>query len=290
VSGPLAGFCWAAVAAGLLLVATGIHGTPARPNRPARPPRRAVDRLRVRLALAVGAGLVVALVTRWPVGALLAAGLGWWWPSLYGTKAAKHAAIARVEAVAAWTEMLRDTMAAAAGLEQAIRTTVAVAPDQIRAEVALLAARLERREPLGVALRAFADDLADPSADRVVVSLILASEQRAQRLGELLGALAASTREEVAMRLRIETQRARTRTSSRLIVVFTLVLAGVLMLFNQAYLEPFDTALGQLVLGIVGLAFGSAFWLLQRMARLDAPERFLRAATPAPATAKGGRR
>ena len=50
-----------------------------------------------------------------------------------------------------------------------------------------------------------ADELADPSADRVVVSLILASEQRAQRLGELLGALAASTREEGAMRLRLPT-------------------------------------------------------------------------------------
>lgn len=285
----LAALCGAAVVAGLLLVVTGIRGRPPRPSRPSRAPRRPIDRLRVRLALAAAAGLGVALLTRWPVGTVLAAGLGWWWPTLYGTKAAKRAAIARVEAVAAWTEMLRDTMAAAAGLEQAILSTVAVAPDQIRAEVAGLAARLEGRQPIGAALRGFADELADPSADRVVVSLILASEQRAQRLGELLGALAASTREEVAMRLRIETQRARTRTSSRLIVVFTLVLAGALVVLNRAYLEPFDSALGQLVLVVVGLAFGSAFWWLQRMAKLDTPERFLRAATPALATAKAGR-
>ena len=91
------------------------------------------------------------------------------------------------------------------------------------------------------------------------------------------------------MRLRIETQRARTRTSSRLIVVFTLVLAGALVLLNRTYLEPFDTSLGQLVLVVVGLAFGSAFWWLQRMAKLGTPERFLRAAPPTLATAKAER-
>ena len=39
--------------------------------------------------------------------------------------------------------MLRDTMAGAAGLEQAIAATAAVAPLPIRAEVATLAVRLE---------------------------------------------------------------------------------------------------------------------------------------------------
>jgi tight adherence protein B len=270
----------AAATAGLLLVAIGLRGTPPRPAKPVRTPRRPIEQLRVRLALAAGTGLTVALLTRWPVGALLAAGLGWWWPTLHGTKATTQAAIAKAEAVAAWTEMLRDTMAAAAGLEQAIFSTVPVAPQPIRTAVARLAGELQGRERLGVALRRFADELADPSADRVVVSLILASEQRAQRLGELLGALAASTRDEVAMRLRVETQRARTRTSSRLLVVFTLAMAGALILFNRTYLEPFGTAFGQLVLGLVGLCFGSAFWWLQRMAKLQAPARFLAAATP----------
>jgi tight adherence protein B len=286
----LAGGCGAAMVGGLLLVVVGLRGTAPRPPRPARVPRVPVERRRLRVALAVTASLAVALLTRWPVGALLAAALGWWWPTLYGAKAARQAAIARVEAVAAWTEMLRDTMAAAAGLEQAILSTVTVAPEPIRGEVAGLAARLGNREPLGAALRAFAADLADPSADLVVVSLILASEQRARRLGELLGALAAATREEVAMRLRVETQRARTRTSSRLIVVFTIVLAGALILFNRSYLEPFDSAVGQLVLVLVGLAFGAAFWWLQQMTRLDTPERFLKTTPGSRATPAGASR
>jgi tight adherence protein B len=281
----LVALCGAAAAAGLLLAAIGARGTPLRPAKAARTPRRPIEQLRVRLGLAAGAALAVGLLTRWPVGAVLAAGLGWWWPTLQGSKATTRAAIAQAEAVAAWTEMLRDTMAAAAGLEQAIFSTVPLAPEPIRPAVAQLAAELQGRERLGVALRRFADELADPSADRVVVSLILASEQRARRLGELLGALAASTREEVAMRLRVETQRARTRTSSRLLVVFTLAMAGALILFNRAYLEPFGTALGQVVLGLVGLLFGLAFWWLQRMAKLEAPTRFLAATS----TTGGGR-
>ena len=52
-------------------------------------------------------------------------------------------AVGRIEAVAGWSEMLRDTMAGAAGLEQAIVATATVAPLPIRAEVATLAVRLE---------------------------------------------------------------------------------------------------------------------------------------------------
>ena len=64
------------------------------------------------------------------------------------------------------------------------------------------------------ALILFADEVADPSTDRVVCALILASSSRAQRLGDLLGALADSTREDVAVRLRIETSRASSRSGS----------------------------------------------------------------------------
>jgi len=278
----LAGLAGAALAGGLLLLVVGVRGTLPRPPRPARARRVPAGPRRRRRAAAVTAGLGVAVATRWPVGAALAFVLGWWWPALAGGRAASQAAIGRVEAVAAWTEMLRDTMAAAAGLEQAITSTRPVAPEPIRAEVTALAARLaDGREPLGAALRRFADEVADPSADRVVVSLLLASEQRAQRLGELLGALAAATREEVAMRLRVETERARTRASSRLIVAFTLALAGALVAFNRAYLRPFDSPVGQLVLAVVGLAFGAAFWWLAQLGRFEAPERFLRA-TPQP--------
>ncbi len=112
---------------------------------------------------------------------------------------------------------------AAAGLEQAIIATAPVAPLPIRAEVVTLAVRLEG-ERLAPALRAFADEVADPTGDLVVAALVLAAEHQAQRLGELLGSLAAAARDQATMRLRVEAGRARTRTSVKVVVGVTATL------------------------------------------------------------------
>jgi len=182
--------------------------------------------------------------------------------------------LARIEAVAGWAEMLRDTMAGAAGLEQAIVATAAVAPLPIRAEVATLAVRLEG-ERLAPALRGFADEVADPTMDLVVAALVLAAEHQASRLGELLGSLARAARDEATMRLRVEAGRARSRTSVKVVVGVTAGLALGLAVLYRSYLAPYDTALGQLVLALVGAMFAGAFVWLSHMTRPNAPERFL---------------
>ena len=69
-----------------------------------------------------------------------------------GRARAQAAGTAKVEAIAGWAEMLRDTMAGAAGLEQAIIASAAVAPLPVRRSVATLAARLEH-DRLAPALR-----------------------------------------------------------------------------------------------------------------------------------------
>jgi tight adherence protein B len=274
----LAVLCGAGVGLGLLLMVMGLRG--AVPRRRWRTERDGiaalVERLGLRLGLAAAAGVLVGLVTRWPVGALCAAGAGALVPELVGGTAARRAAVARTEAVAGWAEMLRDTLAGAAGLEQAIIASASVAPAPIRGEVATLAAGLDRQQ-LPVALRAFATELADPTGDLVVAALVLASERQARRLGELLGALAHAAREDATMRLRVEAGRARTRTSARIVVGATLAMAVGLVVLNRGYLTPYDSAAGQLVLGLVGLLFGGAFWWLARMARVPAPERLLAA-------------
>ena len=179
-----------------------------------------------------------------------------------------------IEAIAGWAEMLRDTMAGAAGLEQAIVATATVAPLPIRAEVVTLSVRLEG-ERLAPALRAFADEVADPTCDLVVAALILAAEHQAQRLGELLGSLAQAARDQATMRLRVEAGRARTRTSVRVIVGATGGLALGLAVLNRGYLAPYDSAVGQLVLLLVGGVFAAAFMWLAKMTRPASVERFL---------------
>src|SRR3546814_17620105 len=107
--------------------------------------------------------------------------------------------------------MLRDTMSGAHGLEEAVTTSAIVAPAPIRREVTALAVRLER-QPLDVALRAFATDLAHPTADLVVASLSLASTGAVGDLKDFLGTLALSARQTAGMSLRVAAARPRRRT------------------------------------------------------------------------------
>ncbi|HEX4126598.1 MAG TPA: hypothetical protein VHX67_03365 [Acidimicrobiales bacterium] len=269
----LAALCGAGVGLGLVLVIVGWRGVDLpRPTR--RFDRRKVERANLRIGLAVGAAVVVGAATGWPVGALLAGLAGWGAPGLLGGAKGGSVAVARIEAIAGWAEMLRDTMAGAAGLEQAIVATATVAPLPIRAEVVTLSVRLEG-ERLAPALRAFADDVADPTCDLVVAALILAAEHQAQRLGELLGSLAQAARDQATMRLRVEAGRARTRTSVRVIVGATGGLALGLAILNRGYLAPYDSAVGQLVLLLVGGVFAAAFMWLAKMTRPATVERFL---------------
>lgn len=263
----------AGVGLGLALVVIGIRGLEARRPAPHRT-RARLERLMLRLGLAIMAGVVVGAITRWPVAAILAGAACWALPALFAESKAQARTIASVEAVAGWAEMLRDTMAGAAGLEQAIAATAAVAPPAIRTQVATLAARVER-DRLGPALRAFADDVADPSCDLVVAALLLAAEQQASRLGELLGTLATAAREQATMRLRVEASRARTRTSVKLIVGMTLGLALFLAVLNHGYLSPYDSAVGQLVLLLVGGLFALSFAWMARISRPVEPARLL---------------
>jgi Flp pilus assembly protein TadB len=237
--------------------------------------RERFENLAIRLALGAVAAIVVGALTRWPMAAVLVGIGGFLAPSLLGGEAKRRAQLDRVEAIAAWAEMLRDTMAGSGGLEQSIVATAGVAPRAIRPEVLRLAARLER-DRLAPALHEFADEIDDSSGDLVVAALILAAGKSPKRLGDLLGRLATFARSEVNMRLRVEAGRARTRTSVKVITTATTVFALLLLIFNRDYLHPYDSAIGQAVLALIGVCFGSAFFWLARSLRIDPEERFLR--------------
>jgi hypothetical protein len=259
------------VAAGVLMIVSGLCLS----AEPARLPRlRTPTRAGERVAPAVGAAVVVGALTRWPIAAI-AVGVGaWYWPELFGGRAARERATTRTEAIAAWTEMLRDTISGAHGLEEAVLTTAAVAPAAIRAEVSSLAVRLEQ-EPLDVALRAFAVELAHPTGDLVVAALTLAARGSAGELVELLGTLAVAARDEAAMRLRVEAARARLRTAVRVIAACTATTAIGLILLNRSYLAVYATPTGQVVLAFVAIAWGISLRWLAGMSEYIAPERFL---------------
>jgi hypothetical protein len=277
----------AGFAAGGWLVLSGLTTDPAAGSHAEQKPptpRRVVD-LRRRAGLAIALGATTALVTRWPVAGLALGALGWFSPELFGSKAAREHATERTEAIAAWTEMLRDTISGAHGLEEAVMTTAAVAPAAIRREVTDLAVRLER-EPLDRCLRQYAADLSHPTGDLVVAALTLAAEGAVGDLAELLGTLAVSARDEAGMRLRVEAARARLRTAVRVITGCTASTAIGLILLNRSYLDVYAGVTGQLVLAIVAVLWGASLWWLSRMGDFIAPERFLALAPDIDETAR----
>jgi Flp pilus assembly protein TadB len=273
----IAGLLGAGVGLGLLLIPLGLLG-PAHDTGTANPvpvsqvlPGRGPGGWR-RLAACVAVGVMVGAVTRWPVAAMLATCAAWTLPGLAGPDREHKRRLARIEAIATWTESLRDTLSAAAGLEQAIDATSGLAPEPIREEVGRLAGRIRRGQRLPEALRAFAVDLDDATGDLVVAALVMAAERNARHVCDLLGALATAAREQASLRMRVAAGRARVRTSTRVILVVTLVMAAGLMLLNRDYLAPYDSAPGQLVLVLVGLLFAAGFGWLSRIARMGEPE------------------
>ncbi len=228
----------------------------------------------IRVAAAMTCGLVAGVATGWivavPIGVVAGLGL----PALLGRTSGGQV-IARIEAVAIWTEMLQSTLAASAGLSQAIVATADLAPLPIRPATRLLASRLEAGAQPRDALLSFAEDVADPCADRVVCALLLSYESRGQRLGDVLASLADSTRDEVALRLRIETSRASVRSSVRTVLIFSVSFAVGLAILAHSYLSPFGTAAGQLVLLVVALLYGVGLFAMVAIARPPAPIRLL---------------
>ena len=91
----------------------------------------------------------------------------------------------------------------------------------------------------------------DAIADTVVTALHIADQRAVSDLGAMLAAVATSTRETVAMQLRINAARTRTYRTAQLIAIIVAFFVGLLVLTNRDYMEPFGTAVGQLVLAAV---------------------------------------
>lgn len=234
-----------------------------------------VQQLGARVPLSVGAGLVMLLLTRWPVLAVAVALLVFFGPALFGGAASETRAIHRLEGLASWTESLRDTIAGAVGLEQAIPATAYAASPSIQRELTTLADRLRVRTPLPVALQRFADDMDDAGADLIVASLILNAQARGPGLRDVLTSLADSAREELEMRRRISASRASTRRSVQIIVAITVFFVLALVLFNRDYLAPYSSTVGQAMLAVVLLLFGAGFYWMRKLSQFEVPERFL---------------
>ncbi|WP_432564538.1 type II secretion system F family protein [Kineococcus sp. SYSU DK003] len=270
---PLAALTAAAAGLGILVTVLGVHGRVPGPS--ARPGRRLVAGLGRQALLGLGAGVLTLVLTRWVVAGVGVGLLVACWQRLLGGNAGEQRGIARLEALATWTESLRDTIAGAIGLEQAIPATAATSAPVLRPSLNLLVDRLRIREPLPEALLRFADDVDDPSADVVVAALVLNARLRGPGLRDVLTALATSTREELDVRRRIDASRRSIRRSVQIVLLIVLGVMGLLAVFNRDYVAPYSSLEGQVVLVLVGALMVAGLAWLRRLARVETHDRFL---------------
>lgn len=272
---------------GMALAVIAVIGTTKPPRPPSRttlglrrwwtgPSRsRAEQRTRQTLIIsAVSIGALVWLITGWPAAGLIVGiaipGIPW----LFAAGRAEKRALARLEAVEAWTRRLSDIVARGIGLQQAIVATNASPPQRIAQEVGDLAARMQAGGDPVTALRQFADDLDDYTADQVIAPLMLHVSDRGEGLSDVLADISRSIAAEVEMRSTVDAKRAGPRFAVRFLTFMTIGLL-VFGLINTSYLKPYGTFLGQLLLLVLALFYVLLMNMVRKLSLPPARPRLL---------------
>ena len=268
----------AVIGSGIVTALMGWRGIPGPPAARllvrSKMPHGSAISLALRLAMATTGFVLTIVLTGWPAASFVVGVAGFCAPTVLRGKANRDREIDRMNGLATWVEMVRDTIGAASGLTETLKATAATAPNAVRAPVRQLAARAER-EPLPNALAKFAHEVDHAVADTVAVTLGLAAVNQVGSLQESLAELAENTRQEVSMRLRIEASRARQFTSARFIAGVVAVFSIGMVAFSRSYLAPFDTASGQVALSVIGALFIGSGIALAKMSRFHSPPRIL---------------
>lgn len=273
----------ALVVGGLIALVVGLRPSPIveRPSRP-RKVRAVTRQTRMLLLGGLAAGIVAFLVTGWVLALVIVPVAFVGLPILLSSSSAAQR-IERLEAMEEWTRSLSGVLTVGVGLEQALVATLRSTPAAIAPEVTRLVARLRARWVTEDALRAFADELDDATGDLVAANLILGSRRRGAGLASVLEGLAESVAADVRARRQVEADRAKPRATARWV---TLISVGVLVILavSGTYVEPYQSALGQVILvALLAMYVATLVWM-KRMAIGRAMPRFL---APVPVTREG---
>jgi hypothetical protein len=178
------------------------------------------------------------------------------------------------DAVATWCETLRQELDAGQPLRAAVAASCQLPPPPLAEPLAALRARLDH-QPLPEALRALRAEVAHPAVGAAVAALLLAYRHGAGELAALMAEQVEATRHRVAVLADTHAARARHRRSMVLLLaLFATSTAGLLAAW-PAMLDPYRTAVGQLVLaGIAAAVAGAVRALLHRSRPAATPDFF----------------
>lgn len=231
--------------------------------------------------------VLVFAVSGWVLPATIVGAAGWLVSRSWRRRQQGGDEVARTDALASWIENLRDVLLAGDQPVGAITATVPSTSPVIRPAVRRLAASLGHQDPER-AFRRFADEVDDPLGDLVAAGLLIAV-QRGARTTAVLTSLAEQARSQADRRRIVAAERAPLR---REVMFLSIVMAGLvvgLLVFGRAdYLEPYDSADGQVFLGVVLAIYAGLLLRVQRLARFPRPARFLTGGTSRPPVESSG--
>ena len=221
------------------------------------------------------AGLTLLALSRSPWLGLAFAGLAGWLP-LGALRARRHRRLRELREV--WPDAI-DNLAsgvrAGLSLPEAVAALAERGPETLRPAFTRFADDYHATGRFGTALDRLKDELADPTADRVVEALRLAREVGGSELGRMLRTVSAFLRDEQRVRKELEARQTWVVVAARLAFATPWVVLLLLATKPEA-IAAYRGSGGAMVLAIGAAMAVAGYRLMLAIGRLPTEERVLR--------------
>lgn len=238
------------------------------------------------LGAAVGAFLLVILITGAPVVAFVPAFTVGLLPKLYF---ARRRGSRMREVQQAWPDGIRHVIggiASGLSMHQAVAELAVSGPGPLRMAFERFAVTA-RMVGTVAALEIVKEQLADSTSDRVIEVLVLAHERGGRIVTEVLRDLADAIVKDLRAMEEIETDRLEQKINSRAVFALPWFVLVVMTSGPGPFREFYQSFLGLLVVGAGGAMSLLGMWLVSRLARDPSEQRVFGAAAPVRADAGG---
>lgn len=216
---------------------------------------------------ATGAVVGYAL-TGWETAAVAGGVLGAVIPVALLRTRSERDRLRRMEAIAEVSGRIRDALRSGIGIQDALAQAARRPPAGLESPLRRLISEA-KISGLAAAAVAFAERLADPAADLFASALTLSEHLGSRDTSELLDSLTESTSARAASLREARVRQTRNRVSAQIVAVAPVLLLLGIKHANPAFLEPFDTASGQMVLAAAFGMIAGGYLLMLRMARIE---------------------
>jgi tight adherence protein B len=189
-----------------------------------------------------------------------------------------HKSRAREATAEAWPDflaMVRSSLASGASLPEAFVAAGSEMSGALRGAADRVAESVRNGASFETALAELREQLADPTADRILTSLAAAHRTGGARVGNVLGALGDSVADELRLRKAHRAALTQQRLTAAVALVAPWALLVLTLATNPQAAAVYRTSSGARLILIGLLATGGGFLAAHRAARLSRPPRVL---------------